>query len=311
MPTEPSERPTAVRVVADQAVSDAVRRAVRAAVSSVGARVVGDRELRTEPPGAWELCVDGDPRTLRRPLREVGASYGVDVAVAGAVDAGRRRLVVLDVDSTLIEHEVIELIAEHAGTRPQVEAVTAAAMRGELDFAESLRARVETLAGLDVAVLEEVRRAVRLTPGARTLVAVLHHFGDTVGAVSGGFHEILDPLAADLRLDHAQANRLEVRDGRLTGRVDGEIVDRGVKAAALRRWAAADGVDPADAVAVGDGANDLDMLAAAGLGVAFCAKPALREAADVSLTVRRLDLVLHLMGFTERDVAAALESQGG
>lgn len=201
----------------------------------------------------------------------------------------------MDVDSTLIEDEVIELLAEHAGVRDEVAAVTEAAMRGELDFAQSLHARVETLAGLPVSVIHEVRRRVRLTPGARTLIKTFRTKGWPVAVVSGGFTEVVEPLAAALDIPYVRANQLEVRDGHLTGRVLGEVIDRRAKADFLREVAAESDVPLERAVAVGDGANDLDMMAAAGLGVAFCAKPAVQEQADVALSERRLDRVLDLL----------------
>ncbi|NYF99664.1 phosphoserine phosphatase SerB [Janibacter cremeus] len=205
-------------------------------------------------------------------------------------------LVVLDVDSTLIQDEVIELIADHAGTREEVAAVTEAAMRGELDFTGSLHARVATLAGLPVQVLEQVRAAVRLTPGARTLVTTLTEAGHVVGIVSGGFIEVVGPLAEQLGIETLRANALEVVDGHLTGAVLGEVVDPGTKADFLTRLAAAAGVDMDRTVAVGDGANDLQMMAAAQLGVAFCAKHTVREYADVAIDERDLRHVLDLLG---------------
>lgn len=201
-------------------------------------------------------------------------------------------LLVMDVDSTLIQAEVIELIAEHAGTREEVAAVTEAAMRGELDFAQSLHARVATLAGLDLEVLERVRQTVPLTPGARTLVGAFHERGWPVGLVSGGFVEVVGPLAASLGITHVRANELESEGGRLTGRVHGEVVDRRAKEQFLRELAAEHGIPMERTVAVGDGANDLDMVGAAGTGVAFCAKPALREGADVAVDEPDLALVL-------------------
>lgn len=199
--------------------------------------------------------------------------------------AGRRRLlVVMDVDSTFITQEVIELLAEHAGTQSEVAAVTEAAMRGEIDFAASLEARCRTLAGLPVSVFEDVRRAVRVSPGAAVLVSTLLDRGDAVGLVSGGFVEIVEPLARDHGIRHARANRLEVRGGRLTGAVVPPVVDRAAKAAALGEFADLEGLPLQHTVAIGDGANDLDMLAAAGLGIAFNAKPVVRSQADAALT---------------------------
>jgi len=207
-----------------------------------------------------------------------------------------RLLVVLDVDSTLVEDEVIELIADRAGVRAEVAAVTERAMRGELDFAESLHARVATLAGLPVSVLDEVRAEVRVTAGVPELIAGVHAAGGMIAAVSGGFHEVLDPLATDLGLDAWRANRLATADGRLTGLVDGPVVDAAAKAAALDEWAAAAGLPRARTVAIGDGANDLGMMARAGLSIAFDAKPRVRAAADLALDVRDLSAVLGLLG---------------
>ncbi|WP_172193061.1 phosphoserine phosphatase SerB [Actinomyces faecalis] len=204
-------------------------------------------------------------------------------------------LLVMDVDSTLIEQEVIELIAERAGTREQVAEVTARAMRGELDFAASLRERVATLRGVAETVFDEVLDEVRPTCGAADLVSELHARGCKVGVVSGGFEEVVAPLAARLGIDHVAANRLEVRDGHLTGRVLGRIVDRQEKVRCLHSWAEEDGVDLARTVAVGDGANDLGMIAAAGLGVAFCAKPVVVEQAPAAVHVRDLRAVLELL----------------
>lgn len=216
----------------------------------------------------------------------------------------------MDVDSTLIQDEVIELLAHHAGRGAEVAAVTERAMAGELDFTQSLHARVATLAGLDVSVLDEVRAAVRLTPGARTLVRTLKRLGFTVALVSGGFIEIVQPIADELGIDHARANVLEVVDGRLTGRVLGEVVDRQGKANALRELAEAAGLPLARTVAIGDGANDLDMLGAAGLGIAFNAKPVVREQADTSVTVPYLDTVLHLLGITREEIEEADDADG-
>ncbi|WP_452176752.1 phosphoserine phosphatase SerB [Georgenia ruanii] len=224
-------------------------------------------------------------------------ALGVDAALTtGPLAAEGVGLLVTDVDSTFITAEVIELIAEHAGTREQVAEVTERAMRGELDFAASLRERVATLAGLDVAVLEDVRAAVTLTPGARELVEAVHAGGGRVGLVSGGFAEIVDPLARSLGIDHVVANRLEVDGGRLTGRTVGPVIDRAAKETHLRAWARADGVPMERVVAVGDGANDLGMLAAAGLGVAFCAKPIVKAEAAAAVGFPRLDAVLGLVG---------------
>ncbi|GAA2232914.1 hypothetical protein GCM10010413_34480 [Promicromonospora sukumoe] len=199
-----------------------------------------------------------------------------------------------DADSTFFRQEVIELIAEHAGTRDEVAAVTERAMRGELDFAGSLRERVATLAGVPVEALEKVRAAVELMPGARELVAECHARGWAFGLVSGGFEEIAVPIARELGIELVRANRLEVADGVLTGRTVGPVVDRAAKAATLREWAAQAGVPMEQTVAVGDGANDLDMIGAAGVGVAFNAKPLVRAQAP-HVIEDRLDNLLALL----------------
>lgn len=208
------------------------------------------------------------------------------------------KLVVLDVDSTLIENEVIELIAAHAGSLELVARVTERAMRGELDFAESLRERVASLAGLSVDALVEVCAQVTVTKGVPELIAAVHASGGYIGVVSGGFHEILDPLAKQLGLDFWRANRLEVADGKLTGRVTGPIIDAQAKADALTEWANDHGVALDQTVAIGDGANDLKMMAIAGLSIAFDAKPVVAEQADVSLAERDMTPVVELLGLS-------------
>jgi phosphoserine phosphatase len=205
---------------------------------------------------------------------------------------------------------VIEMLAAHAGREDEVREITEAAMRGELDFTESLRRRVEALAGLPESVLAEVAGQLRLTSGARTTIRTLKRLGFRCGVVSGGFIRVIQRLVDDLGLDFAAANELEVVDGRLTGRVVGEIIDRPGKAAALRRFADEAGVPLAQCVAIGDGANDIDMISAAGLGVAFNAKPALREVADTALSYPFLDAVLFVLGVTRAEVEAADAADG-
>ncbi|MEN9609144.1 MAG: hypothetical protein RLZZ06_1075 [Actinomycetota bacterium] len=198
----------------------------------------------------------------------------------------------MDVDSTLIQDEVIELLADFAGTRAEVAAITESAMRGELDFEQSLRTRVATLAGLDESVLEKTYESVRLSIGAKELIAAVHAAGGRVGAVSGGFTQILEPLAKALNLDYYRANQLEIEHGKLTGRVVGKVIDRKAKAEALIEWAADFGEDPAWVAAIGDGANDLDMFEVAGLSFAYKAKPLVREKADVAIDIPDLSLVI-------------------
>ena len=286
--------------------------AVTARIAAHGANIDRIRRLSRYPVTTVEFDISGaDVAALRRELAIEAAVRGVDIAVSPSGLARRgRRLVVMDVDSTLIQDEVIELLAAHAGREQEVAEVTAAAMRGELDFAESLRARTKALAGLPENVLDDVRAAVRLTAGARTLVRTLKRLGFTVAVVSGGFIEVVGPLAEELGIDHAHANRLEVVDGLLTGNVVGEIVDREGKADALRRFAAHERLPLSRTVAIGDGANDLDMLAAAGLGIAFNAKPALREVADTALSHPYLDAVLFVLGITRDEVEHADAAEG-
>lgn len=204
-------------------------------------------------------------------------------------------LLVMDVDSTLIDEEVIDELGAAAGCGERIAAVTERAMRGELDFAEALRARVALLEGLSVSVFDEVRRRIHFTHGALELIDELHAHGWKVGVVSGGFHEVVDRLVAEAGIDHAIANRLEVVDGRLTGRVLGDIVTKATKLERLHAWAREDDVPMAQTVAMGDGANDIPMIQAAGLGVAFCAKPATRAAAPHAIDERDLTLVLDFL----------------
>ncbi|MDF4249780.1 phosphoserine phosphatase SerB [Streptomyces sp. WMMB303] len=281
--------------------------AIAASITSTGGNIDRIFRLAKYPVLAVEFDVSGtETALLRTSLALEAAKYGIDVAVvASGLQRRAQRLVVMDVDSTLIQDEVIELFAAHAGCEEQVAEVTTRAMRGELDFEQSLHARVELLAGLDASVVDRVREAVQLTPGARTLIRTLKRLGYQVGVVSGGFTQITDALQEELGLDFASANTLEIVDGKLTGRVTGEIVDRAGKARLLRRFADEAGVPLAQTVAIGDGANDLDMLNTAGLGVAFNAKPLVREAAHAAVNVPFLDTVLYLLGITREEVEAA------
>jgi phosphoserine phosphatase len=303
----PGGRPHHVIVLGRPVPPDAVAGATQA-VAGIGGNIDAIRRLSDYPVTSFELTVSGAEATaLRTALASVAAATGADIAVEQAGLARRsKRLIVLDVDSTLVRGEVIDELAARAGRAAEVARITAAAMNGELDFAESLRARVRTLAGLPVSVLDEVREALELTPGARTLIRTLQRLGFRCGIVSGGFTQITDPLAQVLGLDFAAANTLEVADGRLTGGLVGEIVDRPGKARALARFAAQYGIPLEQTVAVGDGANDLDMLSAAGLGIAFNAKPVVREQAHAALNQPYLDAVLHVLGFTREEVLDAV-----
>jgi phosphoserine phosphatase len=284
------------------------------ALSAVADSVAGcggniDRILRLSryPVVSYELAVSGAPiDELRSKLVEIATVQGIDVAIQpdGLVRRSQR-LVMLDVDSTLIQNEVIELLADECGCGAEVAQLTDRAMRGELDFEAALRERVRLLAGLDVAALDRALARVVLTPGARTFVRTLHRMGFRIAIVSGGFTHFTDHLRDQLQLDHAFANELEVRDGRLTGEVLGPVVDRKRKAELLAHVAELEGIPLDQTVAVGDGANDLDMLATAGLGVAFNAKPVLREAADTTVNVPYLDAILSVLGIRRSEVEAA------
>lgn len=257
-------------------------------------------ELRVSVPA------DGDVEQVQRALARVGVAERIDIALEDySLSRRAKRLIVFDVDSTLIQGEVIEMLAERVGAAAAVAEVTEAAMRGELDFAESLNRRVATLEGLPASVLEDVGEQIELTPGARTTLRTLRRLGYHCGIVSGGFRQVIAPLAHELMMDFVAANELEIVDGKLTGRVVGPIIDRAGKAKALRDFAQQAGVPMEQTVAVGDGANDIDMLAAAGLGVAFNAKPALKEVADASLSYPYLDTLLFVLGITRSEIEAA------
>jgi phosphoserine phosphatase len=291
----------------EAALSPAELGAVAAGIAASGGNIDRIVRLARYPVHAYEFRVTGaDPIQLRALLGEAAAAHRLDIALQPE-GLGRRakRLVVLDVDSTLIQDEVIELLAEEAGVLGQVRDITTRAMLGEIDFATSLRERVVLLQGLQLDALDRARQRMRLTPGARTFVRTLKRLGYSVGIVSGGFTHFTDGLAAELDLDHAVANELEIVDGRLTGQVRGPVVDRARKAELLRTFAEREGVPLSQTVAVGDGANDLDMIAAAGLGIAFNAKPVVQEAADTTVNVPYLDAILFVLGVTRDEVERA------
>ncbi|WP_211370740.1 phosphoserine phosphatase SerB [Nonomuraea turkmeniaca] len=281
-------------------------------IAAAGANIDRIERLAQWPVTCIELSVSGaDPDALRVELAAEAAAQEVDVAVQRTGLSRRaKRLIVMDVDSTLIQGEVIELLAAHAGCLDEVARVTEQAMRGELDFAESLRKRVALLEGLPAEVFEHVRKEVVLTPGARTLVRTLKRLDFRFAIVSGGFTQITDGLVDELGIDYSAANVLEVVDGRLTGRVVGEIVDRPGKARALERFAREAHLPISQTVAIGDGANDLDMIAAAGLGIAFNAKPVVRQAADTAVNTPYLDSILYLLGISRDEVEAADAEDG-
>lgn len=280
---------------------------VASAIASVGGNIERIHRTASYPVTALEFTVSGvEQEKLRKELLPVSTNTGIDIAVSpGGLMRWAKKLVVMDVDSTLIQQEVIELLAAKAGAGEKVREITEAAMRGELDFAASLRARVKLLAGLPESVLVDVQKEITLTPGARTLISTLHKLGHSVAAVSGGFTSVIKPLFQELGISLYRANTLEIENGVLTGNVTGSIIDRAGKAQALREFATQEGVALAQTIAIGDGANDLDMIAIAGLGIAFNAKPAVREAADSSVTAPYLDSVLYLLGISREEIEEA------
>jgi phosphoserine phosphatase len=281
--------------------------AIAEAIASESGNIERIHRTASYPITAIEFTVSGvDVTSLRHSLAGVAATSGIDIAVSpGGLMRWAKKLVVLDVDSTLIQQEVIELLAAHAGVEDQVRLITEQAMRGELDFSASLQARVALLKGLPVSVIDEVRGQILLTPGARTLVETLKKLGHSVAVVSGGFTEVIEPILKDLSITHYRANTLGVDDGLLTGLVDGPIIDRAAKAQALRDFAALESVNLEQTIAIGDGANDLDMIAIAGMGIAFNAKPAVKAAADSSVSAPFLDSVLYLLGITREEIEEA------
>jgi phosphoserine phosphatase len=280
--------------------------AVSGRIADVGANIDRIERMARYPVTAIDLHVSGvDPDRLRAMLSVEAAAQGVDIAVQPSSLLRRAmRLIVMDVDSTLIQGEVIELLAAHSEHRDEVADVTERAMRGELDFEASLRQRVALLAGIPASALDQVYDALVLAPGARTLVRILRRLGYRFALVSGGFSQITDRLAEDLGIHYSRANDLEIVDGVITGRIVGDVVDRAGKAEALRYFAGEVGVSVDAVVAIGDGANDLDMLEAAGLGIAYNAKPLVQEAADTTVNVPYLDAIMYLLGISREEIEA-------
>ena len=256
-------------------------------------------------PACVEFSVRGTPAdwtVIRKEFMEMAAEMGVDVALQeDNVFRRNRRLVAFDMDSTLIQVEVIDELAKRCGVGDQVSAITAGAMRGEYDFKESLRRRLALLKGLDAGVLENVADALPLTEGAERLISNLKRLGFKIAIISGGFTYFGERLKQLLGIDYVYANKLEIKDGKLTGRVVGPIVDGARKAELLRRLAEREGISLQQVAAVGDGANDLPMLGLAGLGIAFHAKPKVKAGARQSISTLGLDAILYLIGFRERE----------
>jgi phosphoserine phosphatase len=281
--------------------------ACAALIADRGGNIDRIRRIASYPVTALEFQGSGvSVEDIRRPLVDVATQHGADVAVQEAgLDRRGQYLVVMDVDSTFIQDEVIDLLAAEAGALEEVARITERAMAGELDFEASLRERAALLAGLPAEALDRVRARITLTRGARTLVRTLNRLGYRIALVSGGFTEIIAPIAADLGVADVRANTLEIVDGVLTGRLTGPVIDRLGKRTALEAFARQYAIPMRRTIAIGDGANDIDMLEAAGLGVAFNAKPAARAAAHAAVNVPYLDSVLFLMGITREEIESA------
>lgn len=278
---------------------------VTSAIAKANGNIERIQRLSNSPVWSYEFEVHGGRIDEMRPLLMDTATDNpqFDVAVQRAGLSRRaQRLVILDVDSTLIQNEMIDLLADQAGCGDQCAAITESAMSGEIDFETSLRSRVSLLAGQPIEILDRAFEQLDLTQGADTFVTTLHRLGFKVAIVSGGFVSFTDRLQAQLGLEYAFANQLEHRGGVLTGDLVGRIIDREAKADVLRELADREGISTDQIVAVGDGANDLDMLAAAGLGIAFCAKPVVRQAADAALSAPHLDAVLFLLGVRREEL---------
>ncbi|MBK01650.1 MAG: phosphoserine phosphatase SerB [Acidimicrobiaceae bacterium] len=277
------------------------------AIAASGGNIDRIHRLSRFPVWSYEFLVEGgDSNKLQAALMDVAAEESIDIAVQPhGLTRRSSRLVVLDVDSTLIRNEVIELLAEEAGHREEVARLTDLTMSGDLDYSEALKERVALLQGTNTAAIDRAIDRMILTPGARTFVRTLRRLGYRIAIISGGFTHFTDKLAEELKLDHAHANRLEIIDGVITGRITGKIVDAQEKARLLEAIAEAEGVPLEQTVAVGDGANDLPMLQKAGLGIAFNAKPILRGAADTAVNVPYLDAILFMLGVTREEVEAA------
>jgi phosphoserine phosphatase len=275
---------------------------VAAELSKIQANISAIRRTSSEPLTAIELdisCPDKSIKEVQKLLAVVAISHKIDLAVEqGNGMRSAKRLVMLDMDSTLIVQEVIDLLAAKAGVAEEVSAITQKAMAGEMDFAQSLQARVSLLAGLNESMLSEVRSEITLTQGAEKLIQTLHLKGHKVGVVSGGFIDVIEPILKELKIDFYRANKLQILNGELTGKLEGEIIDRTAKLKALVEFAKNEGVQMSQTVAIGDGANDLDMIESAGLGVAFNAKPKVAAAAATTISGSDLSAVLLLMGLS-------------
>lgn len=297
-------------VVLSQDLKPSAIAGLASAIADAGGNIERIHRTASYPVTAIEFLVSGVATSeLKSQLASLSGDLDVDIAVSpGGLMRWAKKLIIMDVDSTLISQEVIELLGAKAGVEEEIRGITERAMAGEIDFEASLRERVALLKGLPVSVIDEVRAEISLTPGAKTLVSTLQKLGHTVAVVSGGFINVIEPILESLNIEHYRGNTLESKDGFLTGGLIGPIIDRAAKATALRDFAAIEKVDIEQTVAIGDGANDLDMIALAGLGIAFNAKPAVKAAADSAVSAPYLDSVLYLLGITREDIEDSGES---
>lgn len=287
-------------VIIGESINPAPIAAVADEIGKLGGNILAIRRTATTPVLAFELNIHIPNKSIKdvqRALAKVAITNRIDLAVEPSSRSREaKRLVLLDMDSTLIQQEVIDLLAKHAGKLDQVSEITAKAMSGELDFSEALSERVELIAGLDESVIIDVRNEISLTYGAEKLIQTLHKKGHKVGVVSGGFIDVIEPILKDLNIDYYRANKLQIANGKLTGKCEGQVIDRVAKYRSLVEFAENEGVDLSQTVAIGDGANDLDMIEAAGLGIAFNAKPKVAAAAATTISTADLSTVLLLMG---------------
>lgn len=309
--SKPTREAWALTLVSGQITAAMLATAAEAAaargfnIDKIG-RLSGSKLASIELTLSKEVALAGkneaDEQALKTDLLALQATLGCDVALQReGLTRRSKRLVIMDMDSTLIRQEVIDELARKVGVYDKVAAITHRAMNGELDFDGALRERVALLAGAPATILDDVLADIELTPGAENLVRVLRRLGYRLAVISGGFIQVTEPLRQQLGLDYAFANELEVDNGKLTGRVIGPIVNRQRKADLLDSLAQAERVSLDQVIAIGDGANDLDMLHRAGLGIAFNAKQIVREQADYAINQRNLDAILYLLGITDAD----------
>lgn len=289
-------------VIVGEQIKPAGIAAVAGQVASLGGNIISIKRTATDPVVAIELglSIPNDSlKIVQETLAKVAIENKIDLAVEpGGLARQSKRLVILDMDSTLIEQEIIDLLGAFSDKPDQVSKITERAMAGEIDFQQALLARIQLLAGLDQIVIEKVRNQLTITKGAQKLIEELHKIGHKVGVVSGGFTNVIEPILKTLKIDYYAANELEIANGKLTGQLVGPIIDAHAKKMALEEFAKRENISLNQTVAIGDGANDLEMIKSAGLGIAFNAKPKLVAAADTTISTRDLAAVLPLMGIT-------------